>query len=246
MSLQKTNLLPLFGNLFELGNPGTVTPFYLERDVAKSGYITRGDWIDDTLSVIQTTKISSKGFPIKGGTVFEIATIDHRDRAHLIFPSEVSEGAVHFWRALVFLCTGRFFSKQVFLGNENPSLSHQDHETLSRLQYFFSFETSFGEEKCNMLFDTDRRVIIVRGDIGNNVLQEPFSFPELKDDYEGLKRMVAQFLNLGYPRLTDQEWEERTAAVRHAVERYENLDIGAIAREVADEFYKNKHSVQKE
>ena len=76
------------------------------------------------------------------------------DQVRLGISGEYNEKVVIFWEALIFLCTGRFFGKQVFLrGSESSLLSSQDRRTLSHLQDFFSNETGFGAEKCNMLFD---------------------------------------------------------------------------------------------
>lgn len=234
MARQKVSLLPRFGCAFDFGKAGTVAPFYMENGVAKSGHTTRGDWIDDTLSESQITKVIPKGFPIKDGNVVSITTIDHRDQIHLIFLGEVNEGAALLWKTLVFLCAGSFFGKLAFLRHVNPSLSYQDDEALNNLENFFSYKTSFGEEKCNMLFDSDRNVIVVRGIIDDSVLEEPVSYPELKDDYKDLKEVVTLFLKPVNSRLTDEEWERKADRIRDAAEKYKHVDLGSLAEKSAD------------
>lgn len=237
MPQQKVSLLPRFGSAFDFGEVGTVVPFYLEKGIAKSGHTTCGDWIEDVLSGDQLAKIKLT----EQRKWFELGLIDHRDRVLIIFPGDVDEQTIVFWEALVLLCTGRFFSKMRFLHRlETSTLSTQDLQTMERLQRFFSYETNFGEEKCDTLFDTDRNVFVLRLQADtkqapdSSVLGDGTVFPEYNADAAVIRKAVEQFLQFDYTRLTDEEWLQRTGAIEVAAENYSNFDLGSLAEKSAD------------
>jgi hypothetical protein len=232
MSQQKVSLLPRFGCSFDFGEAGVVVPFYLEKGIVKSGHTTRGDWIEDVLLGDQLAKIKLT----EQRKWFELGLIDHRDRVLLIFPGDAEEQTINFWEALVLICTGRFFSKMSLLHRgEGSTLSTQDLQTLERLQRFFSYETNFGEEKCDTLFDTDRNVFVLRLQANpkqapdTSILGDGTVFPQYNADVDAIRKVVEQFMQFDSTRLTDKEWLQRTDAIEAAIKKYDNVDLGALA-----------------
>jgi hypothetical protein len=197
MSQQSGSLLPRFGCSFDFGEAGTIVPFYVENGVAKSGHVTHGDWTEDVLSDTQLAKINHSE-QRKG---FKLGLIDHRDRVLLIFPGDVNDETIIFWEALSELCSGRFYSKfKYFHAEKKPLLSAQDLQTLEQLQRFFSYETNFGEEKCDTLFDADRNVFVRRLHVAPNkapdlsMLGKAILYPDYITNTRAIKKAGEQFL----------------------------------------------------
>jgi hypothetical protein len=194
-----TELLPWFADSFFFGEPGTVVSFYVKDGIAKSGHFVHGDWIDDILSAEQLARMPQKGFPLSGMDVFPIDRVPTHDLVHLIFlkkvDPETARKTLIFWKALTFISSGNFLSKHRFLENyKDSSLSGRDLDSLNRLQMFFSYRTTYGEEACNMLFDAERDVIILRGTVGGDILGEDLNYPDQPDVDADLRNFIALLL----------------------------------------------------
>jgi hypothetical protein len=194
-----TELLPWFAESFFFGEPGTVVSFYVKDGIAKSGHFVHGDWIDDTLSTKQLAYMPQKVFPLSGMDIFPIDGMLTRDHVHLIFlkkvDPETTKKTLIFWTALTFISSGNFLSKHRFLENyKDNSLTLRDQVSLERLLKFFSYRTTYGEEACNMLFDADRGVIILRGTVGDDVLGEDLHYLDRPDIDADLRNFIALLL----------------------------------------------------